>query len=87
MGYKIDMVDDTNYSPSKGTYRYTANIATGPIVLQISVDGGTTFQNMTNGSIAATEDKLIRFGDGDIVKATIPGGDSITLSQVDNGTY
>jgi hypothetical protein len=68
-----------------GIYVFVATIATGPIVWQISVDGGVTFQNMTNGSIAASGDDIIYMAKQFTYKVTIPSGDTLFLDIADSG--
>lgn len=81
----MDIITATPFALPPGTYVFVADITTGPIVLQISLDKGVTFQNMTDGSIAASQDEVIFIAADFQYQATIPGGDFLSISLVDNG--
>jgi hypothetical protein len=66
------------FDKAPGIYVYVATITGDPIVWQISVDG-ENFQNMTNGSIAASEDNIIYMAKEFTYKVTVPSGNTLFL--------
>lgn len=71
-----------------GTYQYEAIIATGPILIQRSVDydksspGAATWTTLSSGSLAASEDNNIDIAAKFAYRFTVPSGDQIALSPV-----
>jgi hypothetical protein len=83
----MEVLDGVQFTKAPGIYVYVATITGNPIVWQISVDGGANFQNMTNGSIAASEDNIIYMAKQFTYKVTVPSGDTLFLDIADSGAY
>lgn len=69
----------------RGRCSLVYNITTGPIVMEVSYDNGTTWQNLTDGSFAATGDSVIIAGKDNKYRATIPSGDVLAWSTAERG--
>ena len=80
-----NMLTGVEYKLGQGTYSYAADIATGPIVIQRSRDNGASYENMTDGSFAATVDGTISISEDFMYKATVPSGDYLSLSLTMTG--
>jgi hypothetical protein len=66
-----------------GNYQFNAVLTSGTILMQMSTDGGTTFRTMTDGTISATADGIMRWGGGNIFKAVISGDGVLGLQPSD----
>ena len=71
------------YPLEPGEWKFnTVLAAAGPTVIEISTDGGASFQTETDGSLVASSTGILTIGRGDIFRATIQGGDTLTMSLV-----
>lgn len=71
-----------------GTYQYEAIIATGPILIQRSVDydatdpGSANWRTIDNGSLAASEDNNVTLSGSFAYRFTVPSGDQIAFAPI-----
>lgn len=68
---------------ASGRYVYDVIVATGPVIIEVSSDGGVSYKPMTGGSFAASDDGTIIISRRFRYKATVPGGDSISIELSD----
>jgi hypothetical protein len=83
MAIKLDDLDPLTYRA--GTYKYKAVVSTGPILIQSKMPGESVFSTVTDGSIAASEDKLIDIAEDELIQVSLEAGDEFYLTRVDRG--
>lgn len=66
-----------------GTWQFNAVLTTGTILMQMSSDDGATFRTMTDGTIAATEDGIMMWGQNNLFKAVISGDGVIDIDPIE----
>jgi len=76
------VVDDQEYGLQAGEWQYEYTKSTGPILFQMSKESGGTFRTMTDGSINATQDGTFKWGQGNVFKAQLGAGDTLTLARI-----
>jgi len=81
----MQLSDDKPVTPGQGQYKYTAIVTTGPILIQSRMKGASSFNTVTDGSIAASEDKLISIASLEEIKVQLGASDEFYLSIVESG--
>jgi hypothetical protein len=77
------VVDDQEYGLAAGTWQFQVVIGTGPTTFEMSDQTGGTFTLMTDGTFSASQDGTMQWGQGNIFKAQLGAGDTVTLSKID----
>jgi hypothetical protein len=66
-----------------GTWKiHNVLAAAGPTTVEISTDAGASFEPETDGVFTSSGTALIEIGRGDLFRATIQSGDTMTVSLV-----
>ena len=79
----IAITSAQEYKLEPGTWKYKNVLAAaGPTTILLSTDDGATFDAESDGVFTASGSGLLDIGRGDLFKATIQGGDTLTMSLV-----
>jgi len=83
----MKLLDDEAIEFKQGQYKYKAVVVTGPILIQSKAEGEAAYSTVTDGSIAATEDKLMSISEGESIKVQLAASDEFYISIVESGAF
>jgi hypothetical protein len=76
------VVDGEEYGLAAGRWEFDLTIGTGPTTFEKSKESSGTFKTMTDGTFTVTTEGVFDWGEGNIFKAQLGAGDSLSLAKV-----